>query len=276
MLRNVVFLRGVEIGVTGAVASCCVLLAPYCLATGYVLTVACRVAGQRLNLSLPTDSAGGEGIGRVYLLDNLGNVLGGLAFVLVLVQFFDHFVILYFAAVANLLLAALLAAETGRRRLAAAVGNLAGRLLAVIAFGNLDDLSRRLEYAGQHVLFHGASPYGSLVVTRVGRTTELHRERRAAVLHRQRRRHRRDGPLRHGPAPARPPRAADLRRRARARPARCSNIPVEAVDYVELDPLILEVARRYVPESLADPRIHVINTDGRRFVRQAEQECLPH
>ena len=44
--------------------------------------------------------------------------------------------------------------------------------------------------------------------------------------------------------------------------------PVETVDYVELDPLILEVARRYLPDSLADPRIHLVNTDGRLYVRQ--------
>ena len=44
--------------------------------------------------------------------------------------------------------------------------------------------------------------------------------------------------------------------------------PVEAVDYVELDPLILDVARQSLPESLADPRIHVIQSDGRLFVRQ--------
>ena len=43
-LRNVVFLRGAEVGVTETVASCFVLLAPYCLVTGYVLTVACQVA----------------------------------------------------------------------------------------------------------------------------------------------------------------------------------------------------------------------------------------
>ena len=47
--------------------------------------------------------------------------------------------------------------------------------------------------------------------------------------------------------------------------------PVEAVDYVELDPLILEVARRFLPESLADPRIHVIQADGRLFVRQTHE-----
>ena len=47
---------------------------------------------------------------------------------------------------------------------------------------------------------------------------------------------------------------------------------VEAVDYVELDPLVLEVAGQYVPESLDDPRIHVITTDGRLFVRRTHQQ----
>ena len=39
-LRNVVFVRGVEIGVTDSVVCCFVLLAPYCLAVGYGLTLA--------------------------------------------------------------------------------------------------------------------------------------------------------------------------------------------------------------------------------------------
>ncbi len=44
-LRNVVFIRGAEVGLTETVASCFVLLAPYCLATGYLLTLACMAAG---------------------------------------------------------------------------------------------------------------------------------------------------------------------------------------------------------------------------------------
>ena len=43
------------------------------------------------------------------------------------------------------------------------------------------------------------------------------------------------------------------------------------VDYVELDPLILQVARQFLPGSLDDPRIEVINTDGRLFVRQTDR-----
>ena len=135
------------------------MLAPYCLVTGYVLTVACRIAGEQSLCPRPGESGQGEGIGRVYLLDNLGNVLGGLAFILVLVHFSDHFVILYFAAMANLLLAG----ADGRRGAENVIwpprsATIMAALLAVMAFGDLDDVSRRLEYAGQHVLFHGTRP----------------------------------------------------------------------------------------------------------------------
>jgi len=40
-----------------------------------------------------------------------------------------------------------------------------------------------------------------------------------------------------------------------------------AVDYVELDPLILKISKRYLPAGLDDPRIRTFNTDGRMFVR---------
>jgi spermidine synthase len=43
---------------------------------------------------------------------------------------------------------------------------------------------------------------------------------------------------------------------------------VAAVDYAELDPLVLEVGRRWLPANLADPRIHALATDGRLYVKQ--------
>ena len=43
-MRNIVFLRGMELGVADSVITCLVLLAPYCLATGYVLRFSLRAA----------------------------------------------------------------------------------------------------------------------------------------------------------------------------------------------------------------------------------------
>jgi len=52
--------------------------------------------------------------------------------------------------------------------------------------------------------------------------------------------------------------------------------PVEQVDYIELDPALTDTARPYVSkstnEALEDPRVDLIHTDGRLFVKTTEQK----
>lgn len=52
--------------------------------------------------------------------------------------------------------------------------------------------------------------------------------------------------------------------------------PVTQVDYIELDEALTRAARRYVPAStrdaLADPRVHLIHTDGRLFIKSAQDK----
>ena len=261
-LRNVVFLRGAEVGITETVASCFVLLMPYCLVTGYVLTVTCTVATGA--------SASSANIGRVYLLDNLGNVLGGVAFLVVLVHWFNHFQMLYVAAVLNLLFAVLVAAVTGKRLLAAAAGVILALLLGVMAIGDLNDVSRRLEYAGQQVVFDGDSPYGSLIVTQSA--GQLNFIENGVPLFSTHNVEQIEETVHYAMA-QRPDARRVLLISGGVSGTACEVLkyPVEAVDYVELDPLVLDVARRWLPESLADPRIHVIQSDGRLFVRQTAQ-----
>ena len=237
-LRNVVFLRGAEVGLSETAASCFVLLAPYCLVTGYALTLACHAVE-------PSARAGAAAIGTIYVLDNLGNVLGGVAFLVVAgagVRPFRH--------VVPGRRALNLSAGVLRRRSppAAAPGGRGGCRasgpIGDIAACDLDQLSRRLELAGQEVIYHGLSPYGSLVVTKSGRATELHRERRTAVLHRERGKSGRDGTLRHGPA-SRRRNVLLVSGGVSGTLQELLKYPVRRIDYVELDPLILEVARAY-------------------------------
>jgi spermidine synthase len=50
---------------------------------------------------------------------------------------------------------------------------------------------------------------------------------------------------------------------------------IQRVDYVEIDPKIIELSREFLPpqetDVLSDPKVHVINKDGRLFVKQANQ-----
>jgi spermidine synthase len=260
-LHNVVFIRGAEVGVTETVASCFLLLAPYCLATGYLLPLACRVAASAEDPS---------SIGEVYFFDNLGSVLGGIALSFVLIRLFNHFEILYFPAFLNLVFAALAAWSAGRRRWSGLVIALTVGLLGLIATVNLDRLSYRLEYAGQKVVFHGTSPYGMLVVTEsVGEYNFLEN---GVVLFSTRNVEQVEETVHYALAQRPDARRVLLISGGISGTAReILKYPRVEVDYVELDPLVLQVARRFLPQRLSDPRIHVITTDGRQYVKQTDR-----
>jgi hypothetical protein len=114
-LRNVVFVRGAEVGVMGTVLSAAVLLLPFCLVAGCTLTLACSILARIANTadSFGVSPSGGsvvegtqgaemlntqpseggtpnQAAGRVYVADSLGSVAGGALFSFVLVRFLDH------------------------------------------------------------------------------------------------------------------------------------------------------------------------------------------
>ena len=258
-LRDVVFTRGQVIGPAETVAASGVLLLPYCLVSGYFLTLACAV------LARQGDS---RSTGRVYLADSLGSVVGGTVFSFVLIRLFDHVGILYFPAILNLLLAGAVAVCLGRKAWAGVAGAAMAGLIALAAATDLDGISTSLQYPGQRIVFRGNSPYGRLVVTEsAGQinfienglpilSTNNVQQVEEAVHY----------------AMAQRPGARRVLLVAGGVSGTAKEIlkyGVGEVTYVELDPLIIDVGRRLLPEGLDDRRIRVVNTDGRQFLRQA-------
>ena len=279
-VRDLVFVRGAEIGVTETVLSCFVLLAPYCLIAGFLLTLCSLILASKEDAS---------SIGQVYFLDNVGDIVGGLLFSFVLVYWFDHFRILYFPAVLNLLFAGLVALRFGRRILLGIAGVATVALVGVVATYDLDDLSTRIQHPGQAILYQGNSPYGRLIVTESsGQYNFIHNG--VALFSAQAPR----GVEAAGYADKEVEETVHYAMSQRPDAERVllisggvSGTAKEilkywedgrgegnvGVDYVELDPEIIRVAEKYLPESLADPqgRIRVFTTDGRLFVRQAAE-----
>jgi spermidine synthase len=255
--RDVVFVRGADVGLVPAALGSGLVLAPYTVASGYLLTVAVALAAAR---------KGASGIGTVYGADSLGSVVGGLCFTYVLVRWFDHFNLLWLAAWVNLALASGLAFARRRRRLAAMGGGLAVALVAALGL-DLDAWSTRRQFHGQTVVYAGNSPYSRLVVTRAGG--------QLSVLE--------NGvPTFSWPAVERNEETVccALAQRPEARAVLLIQGGVAGtarellthgavqVTYVELDGCLLDLGRRFLPQNLADPRLRVIVGDGRRHVRE--------
>jgi len=330
-LRNVVFVRGAEVGVIGTVLSTAVLLLPFCLVAGYMLTLACSilnrcsltlshgniaVSGAPISESAQTSDSlrsllnrssalrgqlpilnrrnDASGAGRVYVFDSIGSVIGGALFSFVLVRFLDHIALLAVPALLNLAAAAWLGRTSGsqkpelagetsaftlklRRDRPALPGTALRREIFIFALAagiavfiwliHADALSTSLQFPGQNVLFRANSPYGRLIVTESGGETNFIENGVAVVS---------------TPNVEQVEEAAHYAMSQRPDARRVLLVSggvagvakeilkyhVAGVDCVELDPLVIETGRRFLPEHFADPRIRVIATDARQFVRQ--------
>jgi spermidine synthase len=261
-LRNVLFLRGAAVGVNETVLSALLLLLPYCLLAGFALTLAC---------SLLARHEGAAGIGHVYIADSIGSIAGGVLFSFVLVRFLDHAAILVYPALFNLLVAAAMAFCAGRQSLVAIAGALALAVMAAALLLDLDALSTALQYRPRHIVARANSPYGKLLVTESDGQFDFIEN--GLPLTSTRDDQHVEETVHYAMAQRPEARTVLLVGGGISGTAReLLKYKVSRVDYVELDPLILEFGRKFLPQSLAGGRINVINTDGRLFVRQTAEK----
>jgi len=285
ILRNIVFTRGVEVGVVETAIGCFVVLLPYCVVSGYLLALA-SVAPLRGTGFQPVEHgqdahattlehgqdahATPLGVGTVYFLDSVGSIAGGVVFTFVLVHFLSPFGALVVPAFLNLLAGAALGLS--RRRVAVvAVSVVAGVGLAVaLATCDAETATTRGQYPDARIAFTGHSPYGKLVVTEAAgqfnffengvpffstqNTEEVEEKVHYAMAQR--------------------PEARQVLLLSGGVTGTAKEIlkyNVARVDYVELDPLIIEAGRKYVPENLHDGRIRVIAADARVYARETRE-----
>ncbi len=158
-LRNELFIRGELPGIGPLIIWALLLLLPYCILSGGLLTLACSV----LAFSGPDDRS----IGRVYFFDNIGDILGGVIFTFILVHFCNNLTALYLPAFLCLMgFLSLKPDGYGMGLFYSFLGIFALIPLFCIGwFVNLDNISLRWLYPHQKIVDHRESPYGRLVVT---------------------------------------------------------------------------------------------------------------
>ena len=254
-LRNFLFLHGAMVGATETALASAALLAPYCLTAGASLAIGSQLAGAS----------------RIYIADSLGSVLGGMLFSLLLVRWLDHFLTLLAAGLLVLVVAGAIAWQLRKSFVLGVVILFAVALSAAAIRLDLDKISTAWQYPGQTVRFAGNSPYGRLVITEaagehvfwengvvLASTYDIaHAEEAAHLALMQRPKARRVLLISGGIAGC-------------AREILKHN--VEEVVYVELDPLLLETGRRFLPANFNDPRLKVAATDGRLYVKRAREK----
>jgi len=260
---------GEALGPSAVLATCLVTLSLFCALAGCLFAAASRFYGAERG------AGAAESTGLVYLLEAAGSAAGGLLASLVLLRYAGPFEIAFLVASIDLIAAAALALRRPYARLGVAVAVLA-------AFACSGPLASRLERSSLDRLWHGFrlagsenSVYGNLAVI-AGEASGTVYENGLAVAT--------------VPDPAGAEEAVHYALLEHPAPRSLLLIgggvngslaqalqhrTLERIDYVELDPALTGVARKYFPAewsaAASSPRVHIHNLDGRLYLKTSDR-----
>jgi spermidine synthase len=259
---------GEVLGPLAMVLTSLLALSIFCSVSGWLFA-----AGARL-LSQAADAPEAAAVGSMYLLEALGSALGGILASLLLLPYLDSFQIAMLVGTANAAAAAFLLLPQVRMK-AAAYAALALLLpLFLIAGRRLDHLTLAAQWPGFRLLASANSKYGNLAVleNETGRTLLENGLPVASVPDPQAAEETVHFALLQHPAPLSLLLIGGGLNGSLAQALR--HPTMQRVDYVELDPEILRLARRHFPaewKAAGDPRVHVHSADGRLFLKTTAQ-----
>ncbi|MGO8758143.1 MAG: hypothetical protein ACLQG3_08470 [Terracidiphilus sp.] len=257
-----------------------VCLSVFCAASGALFVAAASMAEAEAALS-PRVAAN-----TAYLLEAAGSALGGVLSSIVLVRFCDAFQIAFLAGLVNLFVAFALALRlrrAGATALAVAAALAAIPLLLWLA-PRCDAAARARLWRGFRVIAARDSIYGALTVTETGDSAGINPDATIRSLFEN------GSILANAPDPAAAEEAVHYALLEHPAPRRVLLIgggingavaealkhpTVERLDYVELDPALIALARQYFPAQTAvfssDPRVHLHLLDGRRYLSETRE-----
>jgi spermidine synthase len=260
---------GELVGPVPMLLACVVSLSVFCLFSGCLFVLATRMYVHERKVS--PDIASGS----AYLLEALGSALGGILASVVLLHFLDAFQIGTLVTLLNLCMAALLLFGATRKQVCAVA--VAGICLAIPLFFYVTPFLLRSSQArlwrGFHLLESRDSIYGNLAVIETGNIRSLYDN---GVI------------LANAPDKAAAEEAVHYALLEHVAPKRVLLIgggangsiaevlrhpTIERIDYVELDPALLGMVRRWFDAQsaplAADPRVHIHYADGRLYLKTA-------
>jgi len=259
--RNIIYLPGRLISFPEILVSAVILLAPYCIISGALLTLACIIFPSKKKE---------ESIGQVYFIDNIGDIIGGVLFSFILVYLMSTFGIIYVIMIINLIASLLVSIFLLKRKIFSIISSLSIIIFIILFLTiNLDVSTMKNLYPGQTIVFQKNSPYGNVVVTEqegqynffengVALFSTENTVSNEETIHYS---------LSHVTEPQ------DVLLISGGISGTITEILKYNVDvdYLELDPVIIEAGRLFANFN-NHKKINVINTDGRRYVKQAEKK----
>jgi len=242
------------------------ILSPFCLLSGFQFTLASKIFSREKKDKAYEAS-------RVYVLDSIGDLLGGFFFSYFLVFFFDSFQSISLIIFLNLFSGFLLSKNLRRgREFKALISFLAIFFFILLSQSNLSLISTEIQFSPQRVLAQENSIYGNLVVTQ--RESQLNFYENSFPLFSTGNNFSNEEKIHY--AMLQNPSAEKVLLISGGISGTLNEIlkypEIERIDYVELDPKIIELGRKFLSENLKSERVRVHNIDGRLWVKKSKEK----
>ena len=244
-------------------------LSLFCVLSGALFVVAIRMYEQECAVSARVAASS------AYLLEAAGSGCGGILASMVLLRFVESFQIAAIVGLLNLCMAAVLLRPMSRRKLGAmiAVGAFIAILLVLWIAPSLDTRAQARLWRGFRLMGSRDSIYGRLDVIATGNLRSIYDNGVivASAPDDNSAEEQVHYALLEHPAPRR---ILLIGGGVNGSIAQALKHPaVERIDYVELDPALIDMARQFFPAQYApvvsDPRVHMHYADGRFYLKTA-------
>lgn len=258
LLRNIKSILNIPtgkiIGLMPMLGSSFLSLAPICILLGFTFILISKIA------SFKTKTPSKE-IGGVYLLEGLGASIGGILFSFLLIKLLTPFQNIFIIAGINLIVAILI-----KRNIFHSLFLIILSLAFIFSWPKyLEDITRKIQFRPFELIESIDSLYGNIAVTKTGKEFSFYENalllftsgdlltseesvHYALLSH----------PL--------PKKILLIGGGMSGSLEQILKHPVKKVDYVELDPLIIDLAKKYLG-TIEDDRLNIIHMDGRLFVK---------
>ena len=263
-------LPGELLGPTPIFLTCLLTLICFCAVSGWVFVAGSRFHAHESGSSAPV------AVNSVYLLEAAGSALGGILASLIFLRSLNSLQIAFLVSALNFMAAATLSLRRRMHRLVAVSALLVGWVFVGLPEGGrMETASLARLWPGFRLLDTRNSVYGNLMVLEAGGIRSLSEN---GLL------------MFNAPDPATAEESVHYALLEHPAPRSLLLIgggaggslqqalqhpSLERVDYVELDPTVLELAQQYFPQqwvaARADPRVHVHHADGRLFLKTNDQ-----
>jgi len=242
-------------------------LSLFCAISGALFVVAARMYESECKASLRMAASS------AYLFEAVGSALGGIVASIALLRCLESFQIATIVAMCNLCMAAALWLRMSHKQIVALNGSAALIAIPLLLYVApwMNSCSQASLWRGFHLVGSRDTIYGNLAVTETGSLRSIYDNGvlLANVPDENAAEEEVHYALLEHPAPRK---VLLIGGGVNGSIAQALKHPtVERIDYVELDPALIDMARQFLPEQAAalssDPRVHVHYADARRYLK---------